>query len=263
MLQVIHISDTHLGPTPDFEVRGACPHARLERLVEGILGLDFTPDFVIHTGDVANDPHPDAYRLAAAQFARFPCPVYSVVGNHDAAAMMRGALVLPPAEPLASDPDRLAYRFDRDGVRFFVLDARMPDPEEPHGVLPEPQLEALTANLAAWTGPFAVLLHFPPFPIGSPWIDKFLALRNGEALHRAIVNAGPARCRGVFFGHLHRGIQIYRDGILYAAVSSPACQFSAGTRDERVAFDPECPLPFNHLTFTADGTIVKEHVLNR
>lgn len=260
MLQIIHISDTHIGPDPDFEVRGARPLARLEALIAAIDGLDFVPDLIVHTGDVANDPHPEAYRLAADRLIRLRAPVCYVTGNHDDAAMMRRLLPHPAGlVPLGPNvEDRLAYRIDLGGFRLYFLDAKVPETEGPHGRLPDDQLAALGHDLAAWPGEYAVFLHFPTLPIGSPWIDEHLPLRNGADLHRLLAQAGAARNRGVFFGHLHRGLQITRDGILYSAVSSPACQFSVGPRDGAVSFDSACPLAHNHITLLPGQTMVKE-----
>lgn len=258
MPQLIHISDTHVGPDRDFEVRGAQSLARLEALVEIINGLDFTPDLVIHTGDVTNDPDPDAYRLASECLSRLRVPIYFATGNHDNARMMKDSLPYFPRVPLVEDDDRLCYRVDLPDLRLYVLDGKVPESEGPHGRLPENQLRALRDELSTWPGEFAVFLHFPPLPIGSRWIDEHLLLRNGEALHQLLVSAGIGRNRGVYFGHLHRGLQIYRDGILYSAVSSPACQFSVGPNDEEVAFDSRCPLAFNHLSLMPGATMVKE-----
>jgi 3',5'-cyclic-AMP phosphodiesterase len=258
MTQLIHISDTHIGPAREFEVRGAQSLARLEALVDAINGLDFTPDLVIHTGDVTNDPEPAAYQLAAESLGRLRVPVYFATGNHDEARMMRTYLPDFPRTPLVDDADRLAYRIDLPNLRLFALDGKVPESEGPHGRLPDNQLDALRRELSAWPGEFAVFLHFPPLPIGSPWIDEHLLLLNGGELHRLLVAAGIGRNRGVFFGHLHRGLQICRDGILYSAVSSPACQFSVGLNDAEVAFDSRCPLALNHLTLLPGTTMVKE-----
>ena len=258
MLHAIHLSDTHLGPTPDFRVREAQPAARLGRLVEAIGSLDFTPDFLVHTGDLANDPDPDAYRLAGEILAPLGIPLYCANGNHDDAAMLDEGITMGSRQPLGEATGRLAYTFDFPDLRGFVLDAKVPEAEGPHGELPQAQLDALEAALAEVDRPYAVFLHFPPFPIHSQWIDAYLPLKNGEALHEVLLqHADTGLNRGVFFGHLHRDLQLYRDGILYSGVGSPACEFSVGVHDEIVSFDADCPAVFHHLTFSETGTVVK------
>ena len=256
-LHAIHLSDTHLGPSRKFLARGANPADRLLHIAEAIQQLDFRPDFLIHTGDLANDPHPDAYRLASEILSPLEIPLYVVNGNHDDAGMLVAGLDLGPREPLGSGSDRLAYEFDLPGLRGFVLDAKVPEEEGPHGLLPESQLEALSESLDRCDRPFAIFLHFPPFPIHSAWMDKHLLLHNGERLHEVLRDKDLSRNRGVFFGHLHRGIQLYRDGILYSGVASPACRFSMGVEDQIVTFQGDCPADFHHLTFSETGTVVK------
>lgn len=256
-VHAIHLSDTHLGPTRDFEVRFANPAERLTKIVEAIRELDFTPDFLIHTGDLANDPDPASYQLATEILSPLGLPLYVVNGNHDDAGMIADAVTMGPREALCPGSDALAYRFEFPGIRGFVLDAKVPEEEGPHGWMPEEQLEALAAELSGIDRPFAVFLHFPPFPIHSRWIDEYLPLRNGEDLHDLLRSIDPQLIRGVFFGHLHRDLQLYRDGILYSGVTSPACEFSVGVHDEKIAFEPDCPATFHHLTFSETGTVVK------
>jgi len=257
VIHAIHLSDTHLGPSRDFDTRGANPRERLDRIVRAIGELDFVPDFVIHTGDVADDPHPGAYAVAAEALALLEVPFYAVTGNHDDAAMMMAGLPMAPRTPLTADPGRLAYSFEAGELRCFVLDAKVPEEDGPHGELPQNQLAALGAALAENDAPFAVFVHFPPFMIHSRWIDSHLPLRNGEALHDLLRRQHPSRARGVFFGHLHRPLQLYRDGILYSGVGSPACEFAVGVNDEHISWSADCPLAFHQVSFSDQGVVVK------
>ncbi len=63
MLRFVHISDTHINPDPQYGVYDGRPSTveAARALVAEINALPFTPDFVLHTGDVAYDPDPDAY----------------------------------------------------------------------------------------------------------------------------------------------------------------------------------------------------------
>ncbi len=253
----IHLSDTHIGPSRDFDVRGNRSRERLDRIVRAIGALDFVPDFVVHTGDLVDDPDPRSYAVAAEALAPLAPPLYCVTGNHDDAAMITAGVPMGPRTPLIDDPDRLAYRFDFPGLRSYVLDAKLSDTTDPHGALPDNQLEALADSLAEDDTPFAIYVHFPPFGIHSCWIDDHLPLHNGEALHDLIRSQAIGRVRGVFFGHLHRAVQQYRDGVLYSGVSSPVCEFAAGVCEERFGFESDCPLVYNQLSFSDRGAVVK------
>ena len=147
MLEVIHLSDTHFGPDRSLTIRGANACDRSEALVAAINALPFTPDLIVHTGDVVNDPDTEAYALAAEVLSQLKAPVYYATGNHDDVAMMRAALNFGPLELLVPESEeRLCYRIAGAAgkeVEFFVMDAKVPPSEGPHGHLSESQIAAV------------------------------------------------------------------------------------------------------------------------
>ncbi|MFK5923994.1 MAG: metallophosphoesterase [Verrucomicrobiota bacterium] len=264
MLHVIHFSDTHLGATPEFSVREVTPYKRTLKLIGSINQLDFKPDLIVHTGDVTNDPLAEAYQLAVECFSSLKAPIYFATGNHDDAQLIKQHLPVSPHTRLVDDPDRLAYHWDMGHLRFYCLDAKVPEEEGPHGEIPQNQLDALREDIASHDLPYAVFLHFPPFRMGSIWMDKKLILTNGPALHQILKDSSPDRyrIRGVFFGHTHRSIQLYREGILYSGVASPAFQFSMTPEDGPPSIDASSPLVFNHITFLPNSTAIKEYTIS-
>ncbi len=264
MLEVIHISDTHFGPDRSLMIRGANPCVRSIALVEAINALPFTPDWVVHTGDVVNEPNPHAYALAAEVFSSCKAPLYFVAGNHDDVAMMREHLHFGPYQLLIPESDgQLCYRLTggkNEAVEFFVVDGRVRPEEGPHGFLSENQIAAVINHISG-EKPVAVFIHYPLSPIGSAWIDGHLLLENGPRFRDALSGKTGNQLRGVFSGHLHRGIQVFSGGVFQSGVSSPAGEFTAGPDDDFCDFLPGGLLPFNHLTFTADATMVKSYAL--
>jgi 3',5'-cyclic AMP phosphodiesterase CpdA len=260
MVHFVHISDTHIGPTADYALHGAQTLPPLERVVARINALPVKPDFVIHTGDVAAQPDPAAYLLTGSAMDRLSAPVYYVTGNHDRSRDIRAFLRMGPRVDMIEGEEVLAYRFGLRGHRMIVLDARGPDSIDPHGLLPEAQLQILRREAEEGDLPLTVFLHFPPVTLGSPWLDEGMLLLNGEDLHRVLVSARD-RLRGVFFGHVHRGMHALRDGVLYSSVGSTFCQFTVWPSDERPGFEAGGPAHFNFVTLTPDGCIVKEHIV--
>lgn len=268
-MEIIHISDTHIGPTRGHTVRGAPVFARAEALVDAINRLPFRPDAVIHTGDVVADPDESSYALAEEVLSRLEAPVHYATGNHDDQAMMRAALTFGPHRSIlgGSDgdgepEDPICYRVEglSGDIDLLVLDGKVPVEEGPHGRIGEAQAEAVLAALSP-ERPAAVFLHYPLTPIGSRWIDDHLLVKNGEDFQRRLSEKCGRRLRGIFSGHLHRGLQLYRNGVLQSGVSSPACEFTAGPRDDTCEILPGGPLPFNHITFTPEATMVKSYHL--
>ena len=242
-------------------MRGALSKPRLDGLVDAINHLDFKPDLVIHSGDIANDPENSAYALAAESLSRLRVPCYYVTGNHDDADLIKQHLEMGPHVPLSEDPSVLFYKIDLPDHTIFVLDGKVPEEQGPHGHIDPAHLKVLSEELDRCTTAFSVFCHYPALPLYSPWIDKHLLLDNGEDVHQLLKEHAGDRFRGFFFGHVHRGVQMYRDGIFYAGVSSSACQFSAASDDSEITFDSDCPLYFNHINLDASYTVVKEYTI--
>ena len=258
MAYLVHISDTHIGPTEDFTLYGVEPFPCLKRLVDGINGLPFLPDLVIHSGDVVAAPDPDAYRLAGDELARLKAPVYYATGNHDTSGDIQRFLPMGSKVDLVDGDQSLTYRISLKNHNIIVLDGRGRDEIDPAGELEEEQFVILKREIQQSELPVSVFLHFPPIELDSPWLDRDMLLLNGARLHQ-VLSDGRSKLRGVFFGHVHRSLQIYKEGILYSGVGSPFCQFTAWPNDEKPGFEIGCPVFFNFISFLSDRTIVKEH----
>jgi Icc protein len=258
----VHISDTHIGPTPGYSLRGhyALPCAR--RVVEIINGLPQQPDFVIHTGDVVTDQDPASFRLAAETFSLLDVPIYYVNGNHDSAADIARFLPMGAKEEVHTGPDRLTYVFEVKGYRFLVLDAKGPASIDPQGLLPDSQLELVARESQSDGPPLVVFVHFPVVPLNSIWMDNNMLIANGDDLHRALLPARN-RLRGVFYGHVHQHMQTIRDGILYFSVASVFSQFGAWPQDITTFYDLNHPPSYAFVHLTPKQTIVHQHTFPR
>ena len=75
-LYFIHISDSHLGATKDWAPppTGNNPYDNLQRIVLAINHLPTQPQFVLHTGDVANHNTEKAYEFAGEIFSQLTMP---------------------------------------------------------------------------------------------------------------------------------------------------------------------------------------------
>lgn len=255
LLRFVHLSDTHLSVDPDYGQGWAPYHPRrgAEALVEQVNALPFAPDFVLHTGDVAAAPDAAAYRLARDLLGRIRFPVCYLAGNHDDAAMLQRELLGTehPASPFDCE-------FEVNGVQIVCVDSNGPA-EPPAGSVRPAQLARL-ADLCARADPrpLVVALHHNALPVGIPWLDDYMGLTNGEALHRALLPARH-RLRGVFFGHIHQNTQTLRDGILYASAPSSWYQIHAWPGQTETVRDPGAEPGFNIVTITARQTFIRSH----
>lgn len=254
----VHISDTHIGPSRDYQRHGVRSYPCAQRMVEVIQSLPTRPDFVIHTGDVTTHPSPEAYQLAAELFQQLELPIYYVTGNHDRAADIRRYLPIGAKEDLTDDPNWLFYRFECKGFEFLVLDGRASDELDPHGLLPAFQLTYLRQKLPLSSQPLGLFLHFPIVPMNAPWMDKNMRLLNWQEVHQALMPA-RSRLRAVFHGHIHQNMQTLQDGLLYVSTASTFAQFTAWPADETVRFDAHHPPGYSFVHFAPTQTIIHQH----
>ncbi|MGB7338377.1 MAG: metallophosphoesterase [Phototrophicaceae bacterium] len=260
-LRFLQISDTHINPDTDYNKDYAqyTPLLGAQALVREIQHLPYQPDFILHTGDVAYDPDPDVYQTVNEVFASIETPIYYLAGNHDdAQALQRD--VLGRAE--ADIQDYLYYDFMMKGVQVICLDSNGPhDPEKPSGTVTQEQLDWLDeiCNSEA-THPLVIAVHHNPLPAYVPWLDTWMRLENGEALHE-ILKPAQSRICGVFYGHIHQNIQQNRDNIFYVSSGSSWCQFTSypDSSNDRLIYNQHTLPSFNMVTITDTTSSIIRH----
>jgi 3',5'-cyclic-AMP phosphodiesterase len=250
LLTFVHISDTHISPDPDYgldEWRHTT-HDGAEALVHHVNALSFPVDFVLHTGDVIYNPDAQAYHTARAMLGQINYPVYYAAGNHDDPVALQ-RILLGRSDILSS----FHYEFEVNGVQIIVLDSNGPV-EPPHGIIVPEQMAWLRGLCSkADARPLVVAVHHNALPVGSPWLDDSMRITNGEALHETLLLA-KNRLRGVFFGHVHQSISMYRDGILYTSGLSSWSQLHGWLGLTETVRDEGAECGFNVVTLTDDGT---------
>ena len=258
----VHISDSHIGPTADYERHGhkALPCAR--KMVELINTMPTRPDFVIHTGDVVTHPHPDSYALAAETFNALQVPVYYATGNHDTSRDLHTYMKMGDKVDFQDDLDVLSYAFECKGERFVVLDGRAPEELDPHGLLSEAQLHVLRREATPDGPPLTIITHFPALPLNSPWMDANMLILNGDEMHRTLVPARD-RLRGVFYGHIHQARESRQDGIAYSAAASMLGQFTTWPSEEKVSSDHEAAAGYSFVQYVGGQAIVQHMTFER
>ncbi len=255
-LTFVHITDSHMT-SDGAPLHGVASAPNLRRLVRLINDFPTPPDFVLHTGDVSHDRGAPSYEQAQPILAELRTPIYYVAGNHDAPALLRKFLGAPPAAN--GDPTApLDYVFEVKGERFLVLDGCWEHVRDPLGWLSEEQLARVRDEAAPQGPPLTIVLHYPPFKMGSPWLDDNMILTNGAALHEALLPA-RGRLRAVLCGHLHRSSQIVRDGITYISAPSVAPAYTWQPWDAEPRPDLEVPPAYNLVHYFTDRVVVQQY----
>jgi Icc protein len=254
LLTFVHISDTHISPDSEYGTQHGLWSAQegAKALVRAVNELPFQPDFVLHTGDVAYGPDPDAYHTAREILTKLKSPLYYLAGNHDHADALQ-RILLGRTEVISP----FHYRMEVNGVQIVCLDTNG-HAEPPRGNIAVEQLDWLDSICSTPDAqPLIVAMHHNPLSIGSPWLDDYMRLINGEVVHRILLKARD-RLHGVFFGHVHQNISYYRDGILYTSALSSWNQFLAYPGLDDTIPDLDAQPGFNVVTLTRNQTFVRQ-----
>lgn len=253
LLTFVHMSDTHIGIDPEYGKQHTAYSTQISTtaLVKQINALPFKVDFVLHTGDVAYDPDASAYYTARDILSELKYPIYYLAGNHDHATELQGILL---NQKESRKP--YYYEFEVNGVQMVCLDSNGPA-EVPRGNIVPEQLEWLDGLCSAQDNrPMVVAVHHHLLPVGAQWWDEYMRVTNGEAVHDVLRKAQP-RLRGVFFGHVHQSITMYKDGVLYNSALSSWTQFRMWPGLSDTVPDENAEPGFSVVTISRDQTFIR------
>lgn len=253
LLVFIHVSDTHIHQDPVYnkDYAAITPYAGAKALVAQINALPYTPDFILHTGDVAYNPDPGAYSTCREILGAIQYPVHYVAGNHDEQSALRRYL-----QPDLAGAQNSYYDFEVNGVQIIITDSNGPV-EPPAGYVVDDQLSWLNRLCSAEDDrPLVIAVHHNVLPVGIPWLDGYMGIVNGAQFHEAIVPARK-RLRGVFFGHVHQNIDVYRDGILYSSTLSSWVQFDSYPGMAETVADPRAEPGYSLVVVTPGQTLIR------
>lgn len=190
MLTVAHISDLHIGASPQAEVRARA-------VTEHLAAMTPTPDALVVSGDVADHGLPQEYAVAHDVLSAWAGPMVVCPGNHDVReAFATGLLGREASGPLDRESDI-------GGICFLALDTLVPAPAGEridHGELTPASLEFLDSRLSASIRPTVVVFHHPPGGLGLPGMEP-ISLVNAEAYAQIIFRHGHVVATLV--GHAH------------------------------------------------------------
>ena len=265
-IHFVQLTDSHIGTTPEFQLRGATCLPKLAQTIDAINALDAPIDFVIHTGDIVTDadkPEADvtSTELAATELRRLKYPLYTVNGNHDHIPFLDQVFPLPANASQWSDLPGRNYEFRIDDQAFLILDARISAELDPAGKITAEALVKLGSWFKHNRGLSTTLfMHYPPVKLDSLWADEIALIQNGAELHQMLLPY-QQQIRGVFFGHVHRNLQVAKDGIFYSACQATSCTFGLTPELSKATFYADPISSFNYISLSESTTIVKQHLI--
>ena len=224
MLNVIQITDCHIQPTPNAELRGVNVDASLTAVLNHMQARHWPADFILATGDLVHDDAA-AYPRFKAMLEPLATPVYCLPGNHDM-----------PAELAANCTDGWVQQkkyIQQGGWQFVLLDTHVPG--SPGGALAPAELDFLQETLNRQPDlPALICLHHHPVPIGSAWLDTQVVANAAEFF--AILNRHK-QVRAVIWGHIHQTYTGHYHHYGLFAAPATSCQFTPHSEQPSIEHD--------------------------
>lgn len=241
----VQITDHHLLESEDVLRDGFSPGHAMRMVMRHISeNVADKADFIISTGDLV-EPDTDATYQGALKLlginssAALPgpqrinieglkdFPMYFLPGNHDDREMMTRYL-FPESKPVSL----YNFTFVHKGVQFVIMDW---GPKSKAVFLPETRVfltQALQSDL-----PSVIFCHQHVKPIGSRWLDDFLADNLYEFWDVVAKPGVKEKVLGILCGHVHITYEIEYEGIPILGLRSTAFPL-AKTDDIQVILAP-------------------------
>jgi len=227
-VRILQLTDSHCSSDPGQRVLGQDTRRTFSNVIRAILDSDVRYDFVLLTGDLAEDPVEEAYGFLREQLRLLKIPCYCLPGNHDDVGTMSRFLI--------GDNIRMESRIILDHWQIVCLDSTVPG--ESGGFLDDAQIELLQDAIASEPHKYLlVAVHHHPVPCESTWMDTMM-IRNSQHLFAAL-DRFSAMARGVIFGHIHQTLDLTVRGVRFLGSPSTCCQFKP--LSERFAIAPQPP----------------------
>ena len=220
MIEVVQLTDCHLGATADFTLQGVNPQQTLSAVLAAIASRRC--DYLMVTGDISEDGSAASYHHFARLLRQHRiASAFCLPGNHDDPTRLKATL-----------PAFSAVQACVTGRWVFLLLNSHRENADDGEIAPD-ELERLTTLLRQHHDRHAaIFLHHHVLPLQSRWIDRYI-LRNGAAFLKRVEEA--PNVRAVIHGHVHQAAQRLRQGVTFFATPSTCVQFEAGAAEQRTA----------------------------
>ena len=239
-VRLVQATDPHLFADVGGSLRGTVTYRTLAAVVDDIVTRRWPADLVIVTGDIIQDDSAAAYERFRDLCEPLELPIHCIPGNHDVRPLMRAALSEPPFH----------YCETVEIGNWLIVGIDSCVDGDAGGRISDDELGRLQATLReARCDHAAVLLHHPPLPMKSKWLDT-VGLRNAADFLDIIGSAGNVRT--AIFGHVHQVFDAWHESIRIIGTPSTCAQFRPFS-DEFELDDK--PPAYRRLSLNADGSV--------
>ena len=213
ILQIIHITDTHLLNNSGELFHGTDTEKSFEKVLIQSQHENPNADFVLLTGDISQTGSEESYHLFQSVLKHARMPVYCVPGNHDNPEFLKSIISNCPDESVE------VIQFKR--YALFLVNSWQKGRHR--GLVSKECLDQIQELLTYQSFDLVVLaVHHPPVLVGSKWLDE-LGLQNKEEFLRVITsNLSKAV---LLCGHVHQEIDLQWQNIRILGTPSTCHQY--------------------------------------
>lgn len=217
-IQLVQITDTHLGDSPGDALLGMDADTSLGHVIDLIKSERTGIDVLLGTGDLSNCGSVNSYRRFRQATDSLAAHTLWLPGNHDSLPAMRVAV---------DAGNELCRAASIDNWQIVMLDSTIPG--KVGGAFTDSELQFLRQTLADTAAEHSLIcLHHHPITIGCEWLDE-QQVANADAFFGVLDEFTSVR--GVLWGHIHQTIDQQRKSVRLMATPSSCIQFAPDNRN--------------------------------
>ena len=215
-ISLLHITDTHLFGSPEGTLLEMNTHNSLNHVVNIVKQNETEIDFIVATGDIAQDASEEAYKSFMNIIGDLDIPYRWIPGNHDDLSMM---------EKVAYGAGIYEKLVQINNWQILFLNTSVSG--QVYGNLSADEIEFLESSLQAVESDVSVdhcmiCLHHNPIKGNAGWMEG-IGLKNGEKFFQIITQFQKPKC--VVYGHVHQGLDYVHESIRCLCTPSTCIQF--------------------------------------
>lgn len=238
-LNVLHVTDTHILSSQEATLLGVNTAEYFRKVIHHAFSHQ-SFDFVLLTGDLAQDPCPTSYQYLKDYLHSYQTPCLCLPGNHDDYDIMQ--------QVFNSDSINCRKQTLWDHWQLISLNSQIMGANG--GYLADEELSFLQTCLSSKPNQYALIaVHHHCVPTNSTWMDTMM-ISNHSALFDMI--SDYPQVRGIIHGHIHQALDTMLGFVRVMATPSTCFQFKPQSKD--FALDNTSP-GYRIVKLFADGHI--------
>ncbi len=242
-IRLVQITDTHLYGTASGTLLKMNTQRSLGHVIKLLRMEQPQLDFILATGDIAQDGSKDAYLYFLKCMQELNTPLTWVPGNHDDAAMM---------QELGEQEDAYNKAVQINNWLILFLDSSVKG--QVHGRISEQEYDFLKSALTAAESNDSIdhcliCLHHNPVKGNADWM-RDIGLQQADVFFETLGQYKKAK--SVVYGHVHQELDFQHKGIRCFCTPSTCIQFKPNVAN--FTLDESNP-GYRSLALFADGRI--------